>query len=152
MNTEQIIREYLPNIIHMSLATTVNNKPWVCQVHFAYDNDLNLYFCSNITTRHCQEIVANPQVAGSISVQHGPGEKPRCIDFEGTAEKIEDITEDDPGLQVYETRFPGRTNLVEHLRQENGGRLYKITVNDYFLFDTKGPNPPGKHHLPWPQV
>ena len=31
---ERIIREYLPQIIHMSLATVKDNKPWVCEVHF----------------------------------------------------------------------------------------------------------------------
>jgi uncharacterized protein YhbP (UPF0306 family) len=151
MNIEQTIREYLPNIIHLSLGTVVDNKPWVCQVHFAYDEELNLYFCSNESTRHSQEIAANSNVSGSISVQHGPGEKPRCVDFEGRAEKIEDITEDNPGLQAYEGRFPGRTNFVDYLRQENGGRLYKITVSDYYVFDAQGPTPPGKHHLPWKQ-
>jgi hypothetical protein len=71
------------------------------------------------------------------------------VDFEGVAEKIENITDNNPGLKAYETRFPGRTNLIDYLRQENGGRLYKITVSDYYLFDAKGPNPPGKHHLIW---
>ena len=41
---EKIIREYITKIPHMSLAAVSDNKPWVCEVHFAYDNDLNLYF------------------------------------------------------------------------------------------------------------
>jgi len=37
MNIEQKIREYLPQVIHLSLATSSENKPWVGEVHFAYD-------------------------------------------------------------------------------------------------------------------
>ncbi len=41
-NLEQIIREYIPQIVHMSLATTADSKPWVCEVHFAYDDAPNV--------------------------------------------------------------------------------------------------------------
>ncbi len=46
MDVEKVIREYLPKVIHMSLATCVDNRPWVCEVHFVYDDDLNLYWRS----------------------------------------------------------------------------------------------------------
>lgn len=149
MNIEQAIRDYLPNILHMSLGTCIGSTPWVCQVHFAYDDELNLYFCSNTTTRHSQEIIQNPKVAGSISVQHGPKDKPQCVDFEGVAEIIQDITKDDPGYIAYNARFPGRTDLIEYLRKENGGRLHKIAVTDYFVFDARDSSPAQKYHLPW---
>lgn len=151
MDIEQAIRAYLPNIIHMSLGTCADGKPWVCQVHFAYDEDLNLYFCSNTATRHCQEIADNPRVSGSISVQHGPADKPHCIDFEGTAEVVATLTESDAGYLAYSDRFPGRLDVVEYLKPENGGRMYKISVSDFYVFDVSGNlTPPGKHHLKWP--
>ena len=74
-NIEQTIREYLPGIIHMSLATCVDNKPRVCEVHFVYDNDLNLYFRSLTSRRHSQEIAINPFVSGNIVKQHVLNEK-----------------------------------------------------------------------------
>lgn len=149
-NLEQAIREYLPNIIHMSLGTCADGKPWVCQVHFAYDNELNLYFCSSTATRHCQEIAQNSHVSGSISVQHGPADKPSCIDFEGTAEAVAEITDNDLGYLAYEDRFPGRLSLVDYLKPENGGRMYKITVSDFYVFDVSGKlDTPGKHHVAW---
>ena len=43
---EQTIREYIDQIVHMSLATSANNQPWVCEVHFAVDDELNIYFRS----------------------------------------------------------------------------------------------------------
>ena len=133
----------------MALATCADNKPWVCQVHFAHDDELNLYFSSNVHSRHCQEIAANPHVSGSITLHFGPTDKPQCIDFEGTAEIVADISEEDFGYKAYDGKFPGRINVVEFLKPENGGKLYKITVSDYYMIDATGTlNPPGKHHLP----
>lgn len=134
----------------MSLATSVDNKPWACQLHFAYDDELNLYFCSNTATRHCTEIAKNPHVAGAISTQHEPGEKPRCVDFEGVAEMVTDITEDHPAYKAYNGRFPGRVSVVDYLKPENGGRIYKISVSDYFMFDARESKPAQKYHLAWP--
>jgi nitroimidazol reductase NimA-like FMN-containing flavoprotein (pyridoxamine 5'-phosphate oxidase superfamily) len=51
MDVGKAIREYLPNIVHMSLGTCVDNQPWVCEVHFVYDDDLNLYWRSQPSRR-----------------------------------------------------------------------------------------------------
>lgn len=77
----------------MSLATSNNNKPWVCEVHYAYDDQLNLYFRSKPSRRHSQEIATNPHVAGSIVIQHKLGEKPRGVYFEGIAELLTGVDE-----------------------------------------------------------
>src|SRR6185312_13687025 len=88
MDVEKVIRDYLPNIVHMSLGTSKDNKPWVCEVHFAYDEDLNLYFRSLATRRHSQEIAENPNVAGNIVVQHALGVPGVGVYFEGTAKLL----------------------------------------------------------------
>lgn len=46
MDIEKTIRNYFPQVIHMSLATCADNKPWICEVHYVFDNELNLYFRS----------------------------------------------------------------------------------------------------------
>jgi uncharacterized protein YhbP (UPF0306 family) len=70
IDVEKVVREYIDKSIHMSLATSTENKPWVCEVHFAYDDDLNLYWRSKTDRRHSQEIALNPFVAGNIVKQH----------------------------------------------------------------------------------
>lgn len=148
---EQLIRNYLPNIIHMSLGTCADNKPWVCEVHYAYDEDLNLYFNSLPSRRHSQEIAQNPHVSGNIVVQHGPGEKPQGVYFEGKAAVVEDPEEIEVALREYGMRFTDRADFAKaELAKPDGGRFYKITVSDFYAFDVRGElNPPGKHHLPW---
>jgi uncharacterized protein YhbP (UPF0306 family) len=148
---EQLIRNYLPNIIHMSLATCVDNKPWVCEVHYAYDQELNLYFNSLPSRRHSQEITQNPYVSGNIVTQHGLGEKPQGIYFEGMAAMVEGPEEVETVLREYGGRFTDRADFTKaELSKDDGGRFYKITVSDFYVFDVRGElNPPGKHHLKW---
>src|SRR5438552_15277179 len=89
MDIEKIIREYLPHVVHMSLGTSKDNKPWVCEVHFAYDEDLNLYYRSTPARRHSQEIADSPNVAGTIVKAVGLGEFCKgAVYFEGTAELL----------------------------------------------------------------
>ena len=68
MDIEKLIREYLPQIIHLSLGTSANNKPWVCEVHFAYDESLNLYYRSLTLRRHSQEIAENPNFGNIVGL------------------------------------------------------------------------------------
>jgi uncharacterized protein YhbP (UPF0306 family) len=86
---ENIIRQYIPQVLHMSLATVAGNKPWVCEVHFAYDDSMNLYWMSTADRRHSQEIEKNPNVSGNIITQHFLNQKPRGVYFEGQAHKLE---------------------------------------------------------------
>lgn len=148
MNIEENIRTYIDKTVHMSLGTTTpDGKPWVCEVHFAYDNDLNIYFVSKLTTRHCQEIAANPNVAGNIVKQHPLEESPHGVYFEGTAEAIEPSKEQ---VDTYCTRL-GRDSkeLSEQLKEKDGRRMYKISVTNWAIFGKFGLESNRKHELAW---
>lgn len=54
MEYRNILREHLKNNIHLSLATSNENIPWIKELHFAFDNDFNLYFRSLESKRHSQ--------------------------------------------------------------------------------------------------
>jgi uncharacterized protein YhbP (UPF0306 family) len=105
MDMERIIREYIDKSIHMSLGTAANNKPWVCEVHFVYDANLNLYFRSLKSRRHSQEIAKNPNVAGNIVRQHSIDEYPHAIYFEGKASVIEDGDEREKLFPFFQSRL-----------------------------------------------
>lgn len=152
MDVEKTIREYLPQVLHMSLATSKDNKPWVCEVHFAYDNDLNLYFRSMQSRRHSQEIAMNPHVAGNIVTQHGPTEKPRGVYFEGTAAMAENINEDHPVYKSFIERLGVGPKILEDAKLDDGHKFYKIIVTDYYLFDSRESSPSQKYHLEWKRI
>lgn len=145
---ETIIRDYIPQIIHMSLATVSDNRPWVCEVHFSYDDDLNLYFMSSVNTRHGQEIANNPNVAGNIVVQHHKDQKVRCVDFEGTAETLSAEDAESVAYKAYVDRYGESEGLLNEIRKDGDAKFFKISVKNFFLFDSYGDSR-GKHHLPW---
>ena len=127
MDVERIIREYLPGVIHMSLATSRDNKPWVCEVHYVFDKDLNLYFRSKEIRRHSKEITDNPFVAGNIVEQHSVDQEPRGVYFEGKAEILNSIDEDHPVYKLFCERFDLDEEILEDTKAENGHKFYKIS-------------------------
>lgn len=149
MDIEAAIRKYLPQMVHLSLATCVDNKPWVSELHFVYDDSLNLYFRSTKSRRHSQEIAINPFVAGNIVTQHHPGQKVRGVYFEGQAKRLDSVGELHPAYLGYCTRFGTGPAILDEARTEGGHIFYQISVSDFYLFDSYESNPGQKHHLPW---
>lgn len=148
-DVEAIIRQYIEQVIHMSLGTCADNKPWVCEVHFVYDDDLNLYFISKPNRRHSQDIAANPNVAGNIVTQHFKGMSPRGVYFEGTAARL-DVDIDHPAYKLYHKRLDLSSGLFKEILEDpEGHKFYKITVSDWYLFDSYVSKPSQKYHLPW---
>lgn len=149
LDVEKVIREYIGNVIHMSLGTSANNKPWVCEVHFAFDENLNIYFRSLTSRRHSQDIAGNAQVAGNIVESHGMQDRPRGVYFEGTAELLSDVSEDSEAYQAVNQRFSLGTKILDESTNEEGHQFYKITVSDFYLFDARESKPSQKYHLEW---
>ena len=144
---ESTIREYIDQVIHLSLATVKDNKPWVCEVHFSYDKDLNLYFVSSKNTRHATELLENPYVAGNIVTQHFKNQKVRCVEFEGISVMLEG-RDAEMAYNAYVDRYGKSEGLLNEIRKDGDTRFFKITISEFFLFDSYGESR-GKHHLPW---
>jgi uncharacterized protein YhbP (UPF0306 family) len=133
----------------MSLATSKDNKPWVCEVHYAFDDDLNLYYRSLTSRRHSEEIAANPNVAGNIVKQHLVGEQVLGIYFEGIAEKLAAGAEQEKACKLIQERLQAPDSIVEEAQRPDGHQFYKITVENFYIFgnlDNKGNN---KYEVVW---
>lgn len=149
MDIEKIVREYIEKSYHLSLGTCSEGKPWVCEVHFAYDENLNLYFRSLKSRRHSQEIAANPNVAGNIVKQHSLDEYPHAIYFEGRAELMTDEAERRHVFPFFESRLGARASILEEARSEDGHQFYKITVDKWYAFGKFGGDKGQKYELVW---
>lgn len=146
---EKVIRGYIPQVIHMSLATAKGNEPWVCEVHFVYDDGLNLYFRSLRSRRHSQEIADNPRVAGDIVRQHAVSEYPAGIYFEGRAAIIEDDSERQKLFPLFKARLGASDAILDEARQPDGHQFYKITVENWYAFGKFDGERGGKYQLAW---
>src|SRR5437868_11008816 len=147
MDLEKSIREYIEPLVHMSLATVKDNRPWVCEVHFACDKELNLYFRSLPTRRHSLEIADNPQVAGNIVRQHQLGEAPVGVYFEGTAHRLTTGPEQDVAFEALKAKLGVGPEILEEAQREDGHQFYKITVENWYVFGRFGAAPSQKYQL-----
>ena len=149
MDIEKIVREYITKVPHMSLATSSSDKPWVCEVHFAYDDNLNLYFRSLPTRRHSQEIAQNPFVAGNIVKQHALDDAPHAIYFEGTAELVDSPEERRRIFPYFQSRLGSDESILDEAANPDGHQFYKVTVANWYAFGKFGGDVGGKHELAW---
>ncbi len=149
MDIENIVREYITKTVHMSLATVNDNIPWVCEVHFTYDDNLNLYFLSLKSRRHSQEIAENPNVAGNIIDKHALGQPVVGLYFEGTCQIIRDNNQKKEVFKYFRQNLNARENILEESDHEDGHQFYKITVRNWYVFG-KFDTPTGqKYKLAW---
>ena len=133
----------------MSLASSKDNKPWVCEVHFTEDDELNLYFRSSTNRRHSQEIADNPNVAGNIVRQFNIGEEPLGVYFEGTARLLEPGDEWDEAFKWIKQKQQKDDSIIEDAKRDDGPKPYKITVQNWYVFGRIGDMSMQKHKLEW---
>lgn len=150
MDLEELVREFIDKTVHLSLATAKDNRPWVSEVHFAYDEDLNIYWRSLTSRRHSQEIAANPYVSGSIVKQHQPNEPPKGLYFEGRAELLGPGLEQAKAYNCIKNRLVVPDGIFEEAQSPDGHQFYKISVSKFYLFGKFNDQPTQKYELSWP--
>lgn len=150
IDVEQIVREYIDKTVHMSLATVKDNKPWVCELHFAYDDDLNIYWRSTASRRHSKELEDNPNVAGNIvptyDLETGCG---GAIYFEGTAECVTDEAEIRKIFLAFKKCLNKTEEIIEDALSDDGHRIYKVTVKNWVAFGKFEDQPMQRYELEW---
>ncbi len=149
LDVEKIVREYIDKTIHLSLATVSNNAPWVCEVHFVYDEDLNIYFRSAASRRHSQEIEVNQNVAGNIVKQHPLDEYPHAISFEGKVQLLDNEAAQEKVFPYFEKRLKADRSILDDARNVDGHMFYKITVDTWYAFGKFGGDKGEKYKLIW---
>lgn len=85
------INEILSEGYLMSLATVDERGLWVSDVVYLHDISFNIYWISQVSTRHSQAIQRNNQVAATITVSQ-PGESNKGLQIEGVAETIDEVS------------------------------------------------------------
>jgi uncharacterized protein YhbP (UPF0306 family) len=106
MLTDKRIIKFIKKHHVLTIATTVENEPWCTNCFYAYIEDENaIVFTTDTETRHGQEFIKNPVVAGSIVLETWIIGKIRGIQFQGI------VSEPDEKRQkkvrtAYLKRFP----------------------------------------------
>jgi uncharacterized protein YhbP (UPF0306 family) len=133
-----IIRQYLNDAIMMQLATVADGKPWVCNVWFAVDKNMNIYWFSSTTRRHSKELLENSHVAAAFCLPQLPSDSySRGLQVEGTAELLTKPSDIATAMKYY----VGRVFNVNQIKQfmeliDKPHRFYKLSPKNFVLFDT----------------
>jgi len=74
----------------LTIATTVENEPWCANCFYVYlEEEDALVFTTDIDTRHGEEFIKNPRVAGSVVLETMVIGKIRGIQFQGIVSEPE---------------------------------------------------------------
>ena len=152
IDVESVVRENIERTFHMSLATAKDNRPWVCEVHFAYDEKLNLYYRSLPTRRHSHEIAANPHVAGNIIDKYDLGQSPVGVYFEGVAQMLGPGDERDVAFACINQRLKTGDDILKQADDPNDHQFYKIKVTNWYVFGRFGGDSAQKYGIEWNSV
>jgi uncharacterized protein YhbP (UPF0306 family) len=132
----KLIKDYLEKAKLMQLATSVENQPWVCNVWFAADENLNIYWFSSTSRRHSEEVMKNPKVAAAIVFPQTPKDTPRGLQLQGSAQLLMEQSHIDKAISVYADRIFTREQILEFMNDvENPHKFYRIKPTQFVLFD-----------------
>lgn len=118
----------------LAIATVSSaNLPWIANVYFSADKDLNFYFVSADDTRHSKNILDNHEVAFSSAWfdESNLGNR-KSIQRSGTCKKITSVVDISKALRIHLGKYPSWSqviNLDNILNKVIESRVYKITPN-----------------------
>ena len=103
---EKRITDFIHKHHIFTLATAANNIPYTCTCFYVYLDELNMFvFTSDYGTRHVDELLAQPKIAGAIALETTMIGKIQGIQFTGTSALLEgDLYE--AALNAYLRKFP----------------------------------------------
>lgn len=103
---EKRITDFIHKHHIFTLATSANNQPYTCTCFYVYIDELNMFvFTSDHGTRHVDELLAQPRVAGAIALETTMVGKIQGIQFTGPAVELKDGLYE-TALQAYLKKFP----------------------------------------------
>lgn len=118
---------------------TYGDHPWIATVYFAIDENLNLYFFSNPSTIHCQQILSNPKVAVSVAdAPQDPTSKKKGLQLCGNAYQLTEEADIREAMERWKKAL--KVNNSDYsfegiLQNKIKGRMFKVIPNKVKLFD-----------------
>lgn len=139
MTTEQIIRENIPKVKIMQLATSVDSQPWLCTVYFYTDENLHFYWFSTQEQRHSKELAINPKASTYVLVHENTSEENFVVGIsaEGGVEYLGANIDESIG-RGYCNKLNRDYSLIDDIKSgKKLHMLYKFTPTKFVLFDSQ---------------
>lgn len=135
-NTKRIILDFMNSNTILSLSTSTSDSPYICNLFYVCDDDLNIYFLSSKKTRHAQELKDNPRVAVSIyDPLSAPGKSVIGLQATGKVSEAKGI-ELIKMFKSYLSIFPATKVNIDMLKQVSfDSRLFKFKPDVIYFMD-----------------
>lgn len=135
-NWRKYLKECLESTTFCCIATVDPKGVWANPVYFAYDEKFNLYFISQMKSRHMQNLNKDPRISVSIYKTEQKGDVAGTY-IEGQAEIIlKDKKEIKKAFDVYYGRAGKGPDVQGYIN--NPTWLYvKVTPSHIYYFDTR---------------
>ena len=118
----------LENLVHMVLSTAdEEGKPWISPVFFVHDDDLNLYWVSDMEALHSRNVRTRPDVAIVVFGKVPSGEI-EALYVDATAHELEPGDELERGIATFKKREQApkfTTNSAADVTGDACWRMYK---------------------------
>ena len=123
-NTKKIILDFMNSNTILSLSTSTSDSPYICNLFYVCDDDLNIYFATHKQSHKAQKLLRNPFISLSVW-EH----KKMLVQADGQASELSDETQ---RLQIID-------KLAESsLKGDNfWPPLFRIGGQDYIVFKIK---------------
>ena len=135
MEPREEIGKYLETHNVLVLATVDEGGPWATPLFYASDENLDLYFLSDPSVRHCRAIAKTPRISAVIHGGSAAWDELAGLQIDGWAHAADGELED-WARACYEAKFPFSLALVPSDRPH---RFYRIRPRWLRLIDnTRG--------------
>ena len=115
MKVNQKIIDFINEHHLLTLSTSQNDTPYCCNVFYVYDSLSNqLIFSSDTKTKHAQDFIANPNVAGTIALETKEISKIQGVQLLGAIQELKDV-ELKIATEQYIKAFPYAENMELYL-------------------------------------
>lgn len=133
---KKYLLECMQSTNYCCIATVSKKGVWANPVYFAWDSKFNLYFISQMSSRHMQNLKNNPNISVAIYKTEQKGDV-IGVQLEGAAKIIlDDQKEIQHAFDTYWSRAGKGPDIKEYI--DNPKWLYvKITPEHIYYFDTR---------------
>lgn len=134
MNLKIIAEDFIKNHNLLTIATCDKNSPWVANVFYYSDENLNLYFLSGNKSLHSQHIEKNDKVAISIYDHDSKWGEVKGVQMKGKVEELK-LIEAIKVLANFKKIFKVKLKETD-LKEVVGSRFYRFYPAEIHLRDS----------------
>lgn len=132
---KKYIDECLSTTDYCALSTVDNAGSWVNPVYFAWDGEFNLYFISQMPSRHMQNLSKDSRVSVAVYSTAQKGDV-AGVQLKGDAKILSDEGEIKEAFDIYHGRTGGGEDVKQYI-EDPTWIFVKITPNEVSYFDTR---------------